>query len=69
MKKYKKLVLLEYNNCRSFVQMVTSSKPLTLQRIASYFEQVDGASWDVDSITILNDGKIDTINIDREKVN
>lgn len=66
MKKFKKTVLLQYNNCGPSVQIVTSNKPLTLNRIAAYFERVDGANWDVDSLTILGDGEIAELSIDKK---
>jgi hypothetical protein len=65
-KLYKKLVLLQYDNCGPFVQIVTSSKPITLKQVAKYYETVDGADWDHDSLTILNDGELSEIDIDRK---
>lgn len=64
-KLYKKLVLLEYDNAGPFVQIVTSTKPLSLDRIADYFVEVDGADWERDSLTILSDGEVATISIDK----
>jgi hypothetical protein len=61
---YKKLVLLDYDNAGPSVQIVTSTKPLTLERIAKYFEETDGADWDRDSLTILSDGEIVKFSID-----
>lgn len=64
---HKKVVLLQYDNCGPFVQLVTSSTPLTLERIAAYFERVDGANWERDSLTILSsDGKLAELSIDKK---
>jgi hypothetical protein len=62
---YKKLVLVNYDNSGPFVQIVTSSRPLTLERIADYFADVDGANWDRDSLTILSDGAVAEFSIDK----
>jgi hypothetical protein len=64
---YKKLVLLDYDNVGFSVQIVTSSRPLTLERIADYFADVDGANWDRDSLTILSNGEIAEFSIDKRK--
>ena len=63
---YKKLVLLQYANCGPCVQLVTSTIPLTLDRISAYFERVDGADWSVDSLTILSNGEIAELSIDKK---
>ena len=63
---HKKLVLLQYDNCGPSVQLVTSITPLTLDRIAAYFERVDGANWERDSLTILGDGEIAELSIDKK---
>jgi hypothetical protein len=65
-KLYKKLVLLQYDNCGPCVQLVTSTYSLTLNRIAAYFERVDGANWEQDSLTILSDGEIAEVCIDKK---
>jgi hypothetical protein len=65
-KVHKKLVLLQYNNCGPCVQLVTSTTPLTLDRIAKYFEDIDGANWERDSLTILGDGEIAELSIDKK---
>ena len=67
MKLHKKLVLLQYDNCGPSVHIVTSKRPLTLNRIAKYFETVDGADWESDSLTILSDGEIAKFSIDKKK--
>lgn len=65
---HKKLVLLQYDNCGPSVQIVTSTQPLTLDRIADYFKRVDGADWERDSLTILGDGKIAELSIDTKRL-
>ena len=65
-KLYKKLVLLQYENCGPCVQLVTSNTPLTIDRISAYFQHVDGADWEHDSLTILGDSEIAELSIDRK---
>ncbi len=65
---YKKTVLLEYDNCGPSVHIVTSTKPLSLQRIADYFERTDGANWERDSLTILGNGEVAELSIDTKRL-
>lgn len=67
-KVYKKMVLLQYDNCGPSVQIVTSTQPLTLDRIAAYFKRVDCANWERDSLTILGDGEIAELSIDTKRL-
>ena len=63
----KKVVLVEFDNCSPFVYVITSTRPITIDRVAGYFEKMEGWNEDRDSLTIVGDtGEISELSIDRK---
>lgn len=63
MKKYNKLVLIEYHNAGSYLYRVQSDSSASLSRIVDYFTDFDGFDSDRDSLTIM--GEIMDIDLDK----
>lgn len=59
--KYKKLILVEFHNCRPFLYEIKSNKGITLIKVADYF--IKNEDWDdeKDSITFIDDPITDII--------
>lgn len=66
-KLHKKVVLVEFNNCAPFVYVITSKRPININRIAAYFEKTEGWNENCDSLTIVGDiGEIAELDLDRK---
>lgn len=53
--KYKQLVCVEFNNCSPFVYTFRSDKPITIEKVTSYFEESEGFNEDRDSLMFLDE--------------
>jgi hypothetical protein len=49
------LVLIEFDNCGPFVERFTSKRKITIERVAKFIQNRDGANWDRDSITFVDE--------------
>jgi hypothetical protein len=50
----KQTVLVEFKNCAPFVYEFISKDPITIERVAKYFEETEGFNEEQDSITFLD---------------
>lgn len=69
-KTFKKVVLVEYNNCGPQIHIMTSTRPIRgkmgMDRIHRYFVKMDGFDEERDGLTIIGDlSEITTINLDK----
>ena len=63
MKLHSQLVLIEFDNSGPFVERFTSKRKITIERVAKFIENRDGANWDKDGITFVDD--LEEINLDK----
>lgn len=49
------LVLVEFRNSGPGIYRVRSASPITIDRVAAHFEEVEGFNEDKDSLTFLDD--------------
>jgi hypothetical protein len=49
------LVLIEFNNSCPFVERFTSKRKITIDRVARFIEKRDGADWERDGITFIDE--------------
>ena len=54
-KKFKQLVLVEFNNCAPFVYEMVSDKKITLNKVVRYFEKAEAFNEERDNITFVDE--------------
>jgi len=68
--KYKVIVVSEVHNGGTFVEQIVSDTPISIDRIANYYEIGEGYNWDKDNIVTFDPAEILTIDLDNwEKEN
>lgn len=60
------LVLIDFNNGVPYIERFTSKRPITIKRVASFIEKRDGANWDEDGISFI-DEPILPVNLDKRQ--
>ena len=53
--KYKQLVIVEFRNAEPFTYEMNSNKPITIDRVAKYFEKTEGWNEDRDNIVFCDE--------------
>ena len=61
------LVLIEFDNSGPFVERFTSKRKITIERVAKFIEKRDGANWDKDGITFIDEPTVIMLETPRKK--
>lgn len=67
MKLHSQLVLIEFDNSGPFVERFTSKRKITLKRVVKFIEKRDGADWEEDGITFIDEPTATMLETSRKK--